>query len=139
MYPPKTRALPPCVVPSLNDEGKAIGTLHILGELRQVCPATGGEPSLNSNDMIDAITDMFIPTGAPAYARSDNAPKFVGQPVRDCNAAVGIKTACIEAGSPWQNGYVASVDTRFRDELLNREPSCSLKGAQIVIEGWRKH
>lgn len=29
--------------------------------------------------------------------------------------------------------------TRFRDELLNRKLFHSLREAQIIIKGWRKH
>ena len=32
---------------------------------------------------------------------------------------VGAKTAYIEPGSPWENGYVESFNGKLRDELLN--------------------
>ena len=32
-----------------------------------------------------------------------------------------IKTLYIEPGSPWQNGFIESFYSRFRDECLNRE------------------
>ena len=54
-------------------------------------------------------------------------------------AAVGAKTAYIEPGSPWENGYCESFNGRFRDELLNGEIFYSLREAQIIIEEWRKH
>jgi putative transposase len=57
--------------------------------------------------------------------------------VRDWIAAVGAKTAYIEPGSPWENGYCESFNARFRDELLNGELFYSLKEAQIPIEKWR--
>ena len=53
--------------------------------------------------------------------------------------AVGAKTAFIEPGSPWENGYVESFNARMRDELLNGEIFYSLREAQIIIEAWRKH
>ena len=54
-------------------------------------------------------------------------------------AAVGTKTAYIERGSPWENGYIESFNARLRDELLNGEIFYSLREAQIVIESWRRH
>ena len=51
----------------------------------------------------------------------------------------GARTAYIEPGSPWENGYCESFNARFRDELLNGEIFYSLKEAQIVIEQWRRH
>ena len=53
--------------------------------------------------------------------------------------AVGAKTAYIEPGSPWENGYVESFNARLRDELLNGEIFYSLREAQVVIESWRRH
>ena len=50
----------------------------------------------NSTNVIDALTDLFILRGAPAFIRSDNGPEFIAQAVRDWIAAVGIKTAYIE-------------------------------------------
>ena len=94
---------------------------------------------LISTDVIDALTNLFILRGPPASIRSDNGPEFVARDVRAWIAAVGAKTACIEPGSPWESGYVESFNARLRDELLNREIFYSLREAQIIIEGWRKH
>jgi putative transposase len=52
---------------------------------------------------------------------------------------MGAKTAYIERGSPWENGYVESFNTRLRDELLDRESFYTLREAKIVIESWRRH
>ena len=94
---------------------------------------------LNSKDVIDALTDLFILRGPPVFIRSDNGPEFIAQAVRDWITAVGSKTAYIEPGSPWENGYCESFNARFRDELLNGEIFYSLKEARIIIEQWRRH
>ena len=94
---------------------------------------------LNSTDVVDALTDLFILRGAPEYIRSDNGPEFIAKKVRDWITAVGSKTAYIELGSPWENGYCESFNARFRDELLNSEIFYSLKEAQILIERLRHH
>ena len=54
-------------------------------------------------------------------------------------AAVGAKTAYIEPGSPWENGYCESFNGKLRDELLNGEIFYTMKEAQIMIEVWRQH
>jgi putative transposase len=59
--------------------------------------------------------------------------------VREWIAAVGAKTAYIERGSPWENGYVESFNARLRDELLEGEIFYSLQEAKVVIESWRRH
>ena len=94
---------------------------------------------LNSIDVIDVLTGLFILRGVPAYIRSDNGPEFIAEAVQNWIRAVGAKTAYIVPGSPWENGYIESFNARFRDELLNGEIFYSLREAQIVIEQWRKH
>jgi putative transposase len=122
-----------------TDDGKAFRTLNILDEFSRECLAIRVKRKLNSTDVIDVLTDLFILRGPPAFVRSDNGPEFVAKDVRSWIGAVGAKTAFIEPGSPWENGYVESFNARFRDELLNREIFYSLREAQILIEDWRKH
>jgi len=122
-----------------TDDGRAFRTLNILDEFSRECLAIRVKRKLNSVDVIDVLTDLFIVRGVPAYIRSDNGPEFVAQNVRDWIKAVGAKTAYIEPGSPWENGYCESFNGRFRDEFLNGEIFYSLKEAQILIEQWRVH
>ena len=122
-----------------TDDGKAFRTLNILDEFSRECLSITVKRKLNSTDVIDALTDLFILRGPPAFVRSDNGPEFVAKDVRAWIESVGARTAFIEPGSPWENGYVESFNARFRDELLNRELFYSLREAQIIIEGWRKH
>ena len=122
-----------------TDDGKVFRTLNILDEFSRECLAIKVDRKLNSTNVIDALTDLFILRGSPAFIRSDNGPEFIAQAVRDWIAAVGAKTAYIEPGSPWKNGYCESFNGRFRDELLKGEIFYSLREAQIIIEEWRKH
>ena len=113
--------------------------MNILDEFSRECLAIKVDQKLNSMNVIDGLTDLFIMRGPPAFIRSDNGPEFIAQTVRNSIAAVGAKTAYIEPGSPWENGYCESFNGRFRDELLNGEIFYSLREAQIIIEEWRKH
>jgi putative transposase len=122
-----------------TDDGRAFRTLNVLDEFNRECLAIRVKRKLNSMDVIDVLTDLFILRGVPAHIRSDNGPEFVARSVRDWIAAVGAKTAFIEPGSPWENGYCESFNARFRDELLNGEIFYTLREAQIVIEQWRRH
>jgi transposase InsO family protein len=122
-----------------TDDGRAFRTLNLIDEFSRECLEIRVKRKLNSTDVIDTLTDLFILRGIPAYIRSDNGPEFVAQAVRDWIKAVGAKTAYIEPGSPWENGYCESFNARFRDELLNGEIFYTLKDAQIIIEQWRRH
>ena len=73
------------------------------------------------------------------HIRSDQGSEFIAEAVKSWIGAVGARTAYIERGSPWENGYVESFNGRLRDELLNGEIFTTLKEAQIIIESWRQH
>src|SRR5215210_4901783 len=66
-------------------------------------------------------------------------PTMVAKAVRQWIAAVGAKTAYIEPGSPWENGYCESFNSKLRDELLNGEIFYTLQEAKVIIESWRRH
>ena len=120
-------------------DGRVFRTLNIIDEWTKEALAIRVKRKLNSIDVVDVLTDLFILRGPPAFIRSDNGAEFVAKKVRDWIAAVGAKTAYIEPGSPWENGYCESFNARFRDELLNGEIFYSLKEAQIIIEKWRSY
>ena len=107
-------------------------TLNIIDEFSRDCLAIRVKRKLNSTDVIDALTDLFIIRGVPAYIRSDNGPEFIAEAVRQWIKAVGAETVYIEPGSPWENGYCDSFNARFRDELLNGVIFYTLRDAQIV-------
>ena len=121
------------------DDGRAFRALNIIDEYGRECLAIRVKRKLNSIDVIDVLTDLFILRGVPAYIRSDNGPEFIAEAVQNWIRAVGAKTAYIVPGPPCENGYIESFNARFRDELLNGEIFYSLREAQIVIEQWRKH
>ena len=93
---------------------------------------------LNSTDVVDSLTDLFILRSTTESIRSDNGVELIAGKVRDWIEAVGAKTAFIEPVSPWQNGYCESFISRFRDELLNGEVFYTLREVQILIEMWHR-
>ena len=119
--------------------GRKFRMLNIIDEFTRESLAIRVDRKLNSTSVIDALTDLFILRGVPGHIRSDNGPEFIARAVREWIAAVGAKTAYIEPGSPWENGYCESFNSKLRDELLNGEIFYSLAEARIVIESWRRH
>ncbi|SFT30076.1 integrase core domain-containing protein, partial [Methylobacterium sp. yr668] len=113
--------------------------LNVLDEFTRECLAIRVDRKLKAVDVIDVLSDLFILRGVPAHIRSDNGPEFIAKSVQSWIAAVGVRTAYISPGSPWENGYVESFNAQIRNELLNGEIFYTLKEAQIMIEGWRRH
>ncbi len=120
-------------------EGKKYRMLNVVDEFTRECLSIRLNRRLNSTDVIDVLSDLFILRGVPEHIRSDNGPEFVAKAVRKWIHAVGAKTAYIAPGSPWENGYIESFNARLRDELLNGELFYTLTEARIIIESWRRH
>jgi len=119
--------------------GGSTAWLNLIDEFTHECLAIRINRRLNSTDVIDVLSDLFILRGVPAHIRSDNGPEFVAKAVQKWIHAVGAKTAYITPGSPWENGFIESFNARMRDELLNGEIFYTLKEARIMIESWRRH
>jgi putative transposase len=119
--------------------GRKFRMLNVIDEFTRECLCIRIDRKLRSTDVIDVLSDLFILRGVPGHIRSDNGPEFIAKAVRNWIAAVGARAAFIEPGSPWENGYCESFNSKLRDELLNGEIFYSLAEARIVIEGWRRH
>jgi transposase InsO family protein len=128
-------------------DGRKFRLLNVVDEFTRECLSIRVARKLGSADVpdarassgIDVLADLFITRGAPAFIRSDNGPEFVATSVRGWIGAIGTKTAFIEPGSPWENGYVESFNGKLRDELLNAEVFNTLAEARVLTEQWRVH
>lgn len=120
-------------------DGRKFRMLCVIDEFTRRALAIRVKRKLNSTDVLETLADLMILHGPPAYVRSDNGPEFIARTLRDWIAGVGAQTAYIEPGSPWENGYCESFNSKLRDELLNGEIFYTLAEAQVLIEAWRRH
>jgi transposase InsO family protein len=65
------------------------------------------------------------------------APSSLRSTLREWLDRIGVKTLYIEPGSPWEN--CESLNSKLRDELLNRASFTALHEAEVLIENWRRH
>jgi Integrase core domain len=75
---------------------------------------------------------------APEHIRCDNGPELTANALKDWCRFSLAGSAYIDPGSPWQNAYVESFNSRVRDELLAVEQFSCLAEAQVVVEDWRE-
>lgn len=124
---------------SRTHDGQPLKMLTIIDEHTRECLAINVSRRLNSEDVLERLSDLFVRHGTPDYIRSDNGSEFTANAVRDWLAKVGVQTLYIEPGSPWENGYIESFNGKLRDELLNVELFDTLLEARVLIERWRVH
>ena len=113
--------------------------LTVIDEFTRQCLAIVVDRKLNSDNVLHCLTDLFVQYGPPDHIRSDNGSEFTANAVRAWLGRVGVKTLFIEPGSPWENGYTESFNSKLRDEILNMEIFYTLKEAKVLIERWRHH
>jgi len=119
-------------------DGRAFKILNIIDEYTRECLVILVARKITNKDVIDLLFNLFIFRGIPEHIRSDNGPEFTAKAIRKWLARLGVKTLFIEPGSPWENGYIESLNGKMRDELLNREIFTTLQEAKVLIEQWRR-
>ena len=119
-------------------DGRPLKILPIVDEFTRECLVmlVGRRPG--AKEVIAALAQAAGQRGMPEHLRSDNGPEFIAEAVKRWLAGEGTKTLYIEPGSPWENAYSESFNSRLRDELLNGELFSSLKEAEVLLEQWRR-
>ncbi len=126
-------------VSTFTQDGRTVRMLNLIDEFTRECLAIRPRRRLNSQNVIEVLADAMIEYGIPEHIRSDNGPEFMAKDLRKWLLSSGAKTLYIEPGSPWENGYCESFNSKLRDEFLNGEIFYSLKELQVLAERWRVH
>ena len=113
--------------------------MTLLDEYTRQSLAIQVERQLTATQVLAVLEKAMARYGVPGYIRSDNGPEFIAAKVQQWLSENQIKTIYIDPGSPWQNGYIESFHSRFRDECLGREMFLNLREARVVISDWRLH
>jgi putative transposase len=111
--------------------------LPVVDEFTRECLAIEVERSLRAEDVISTLEYLFEVRGEPEFIRSDNGPEFISEAVRSWLARRGTRTLYIAPGSPWEDAYSETFNSRLRDELLDRELFETLKEAKVIVEDHR--
>jgi putative transposase len=116
--------------------GQKIRMLTVIDEYTRKCLTVRVNYQLKSDDVLDVLSTLFLTQGIPAYIRSDNGSEFTAHVLQNWLKGLGVKTAYIEPGSPWENGFNERFNGSLRDECLNLEYFHTLKEARVIIGEW---
>jgi transposase InsO family protein len=120
-----------------TEDGRRLKLLPVLDEFTREAHAILVARRIRAEEVVELLAALFRVHGEPAYLRSDNGPEFIATAVKEWLARSGVTTLYIEPGSPWENAYSESFNSRFEDELLNRESFSSMTEAQVLVEQYR--
>ena len=117
---------------------RQVKLLNVIDEFTRECLDIGVEHSITADDVVAVLDRLAVERGRPpAFVRFDNGPEFVAIVVADWCTAHGTDCVFIDPGSPWQNAWVESFNSRLRDELSNLWQFDSLLEARVLIGDWR--
>jgi len=119
------------------EDGRQIKILPVLDNFTRECLAILVAFSITAKDVIALLERLVDIHGAPDFLRSDNGPEFIANAVKEWLAESGIGASYIEPGSPWENPYSESFNSRFPEQLLQREFFASLSEANIPTQDHR--
>ena len=119
--------------------GTPIRFLTVIDEYTRKSLAIHVDYKLKSEDVMEVLHDLFGKHGCPEYIRSDNGSEFRAGELVQWLKDLGVKTAFIAPGSPWENGFNESFNGRLRDEFLSCESFDTLKEVRALTEEWRIH
>ena len=122
-----------------TDSGGTLKMMTLLDEYSRPSLAIQVERQITAAQVLGVLEQAMIQYGVPGCIRNDNGNEFIAAKVQQWLANNQIKAIYIDPGSPWQNGYIESFHSRFRDECLSREMLLNLRQARVVIADWRQH
>lgn len=123
-----------------TSDGRTLKFLVVVDEFTRLCLRIQVGRGMMAKTVVRVLAEVVQIHGEPGAIRSDNGPEFIAAAVKEWLASAGIETLYIEMGSPWENGYCESFNSRFRAEFLDRETFRTLPEAQVMTERHRlKH
>lgn len=121
-----------------TETGAQLKIMPVIDEFTRRCFVVDVSRSIKATDVIAQLEQLFERHGIPDNIRSDNAPEFIADALKAYLADESVQTRFVEPGAPWENGYIESFNSRFRDELLDRELFATTLEAQVLCEQWRR-
>lgn len=128
------------VVHDETTDGRKLKFLVVTDEYTRLCHRIEVGRSMTAKTVVRVLGELVQVHGAPGAMRSDNGSEFTAGAVKTWLGTAGIETLYIEPGSPWENAYVESFNSRLRKDFLDREVFRSLVEARVLTEKHRlKH
>jgi putative transposase len=136
------------------EDGRRFRVLVIVDDFSRECPALATDSSLSGRRVARQPDRIVELRGRPLQIVSDNRrlpiraakrarpwPRRGTEPtshaILSWQEDRRVAWHCIAPGKPMQNGWVASLIGRLRDECLNEQVFRSLPAARRMLELWR--
>jgi transposase InsO family protein len=120
-------------------DGRRLKWFSVVDEFTRECLALEVERRMKATDVVAMLTWLEAKHGAPGAVRSDNGPEFIARAVQKWLAARKVGPLYIAPGSPWENGYSESFNSRMKVEFADREVFGSLLEAKVLGADYQRY
>jgi putative transposase len=110
--------------------GGTLKWLTLVDEYTRECLALHVERAVSGADVRRVLARVVGRRGAPRRIRSDNGSEFICEALTEWLPRQGTESIPVAPGSPWENGFCESFNSRFRDEFLEVEEFESVPDAR---------
>ncbi|WGF90759.1 IS3 family transposase [Marinivivus vitaminiproducens] len=118
-------------------DGRRFRVLVVVDDFTRECLALVVDTSLSGVRVGRELDAIVVARGRPLMIVSDNGTELTSRAVLQWQEDQHVAWHYIAPGKPMQNGFVESLNGRFRDECLNEHLFRSLPAARRIIEEWR--
>lgn len=120
-------------------DGRQLKFLVILDEFTRENLCLEVRRSFTADATVGVLSDLMATHGVPCHIRSDNGSEFIAAQMQTWLEKMSVGPLYVAPGAPWQNGYIESFNSRFRDEFLEMNYFTSLQEAQQLTMIWKVH
>jgi putative transposase len=123
----------------VTDDGRVLKLLYVVDEFTREALAMEAERRIDADHVVDVLDRIVRERGTlPQFLRCDNGPEMTSNALRDWCRFSRTGAAFIEPGSPWENPFVESFNSRVRDELLAVEVFSCLTEAKVMVKDFQE-
>jgi putative transposase len=110
----------------------------MIDEYTKECLSLSVSRKLNSKNVLDELSKLFLIRGIPEYIRSDNGSEFISKDFDKWAYEYGVTLDFSRPGKPTDNALIESFNGSFRDECLNTNWFLSVDDARKKVDTWRR-
>jgi putative transposase len=118
-------------------DGRRFRVLVVVDDFTRECLALIVDTSLSGIRVARELDALLAVRNRPLMIVSDNGTELTSRAILQWQEDRRVEWHYIAPGKPMQNGFVESLNGRFRDECLNEHLFNNLRQARHIIEGWR--
>lgn len=124
-------------VSDMLTDGRRFRVLVVVDDFTRECLALVVDTSLSGIRVARELDALVTARIKPLMIVSDNGTELTSRAILHWQEDQAVEWHYIAPGKPMQNGFVESLNGRFRDECLNEHLFRSLPAARQIIEEWR--